>query len=142
MHVNSHLSCRLDRENSYFQFYLTNYRNVFKKTKVLGAQQTTPCVFTLDVSWSWGLRAVWLANLQLNLIRELFVTLSDSEAVSAVSTDNMQNVSVCSTDNTHIVCLTIKLMLDMYLDEKRVLETLLKSSWLLETPWQQKRTVN
>lgn len=83
-----------------------------------------------------------LASLQLILIKEQLVTLSDSEAVSAVSTDNMQNVSVCSTDNTHIVCLTIKLMLDMYLDETCALETPLKSSWLLETPWQQKRTVN
>lgn len=86
-----------------------------------------------------------LASLQLILIKEQLVTLSDSEAVSAVSTDNMQNVSVCSQGpllTTRIVCSTIKLMLDMYLDETCALETPLKSSWLLETPWQQKRTVN
>jgi len=57
----------------------------------------------------------------------------------------MQNVSVCSQGAllaTHTVCLTIKLMLDMYLDEKCVLETPLKSSGLLETPWQHKRAIN
>lgn len=76
-----------------------------------------------------------------------FLRLMQSQQfpLSRNDTDNMQNVSVRSQGallTTYIVCLTIKLKLDMYLDEKCILETPLKSSWLLETPWQHKQAVN